>query len=238
MSMLVTFTQASAEEIYQRNEWNGFIREPHLSSRLLNRQIKYAMHKLQRDIMKVVLDGLEKQMRSKCKDAWTPTFCTILLLCFCMEGVQTSAETYVISDLQRFEGNARYNQEDSFSACQNLDWYPYQQTTSLFHEIFRTHKAKDDFNPFRSISEGTLTGLNEAEDELAKSVYSTISSCKHPRCKDAGTSTKIIGPDIVQLSKNSILVTPGARVHLTDIRANNTGRLASKFLLSFFSAPT
>jgi hypothetical protein len=197
MGMLVTFTEASGDEVHQKLEWEGIPRAPHLSSRLLNRQIKYAMHKLQREITREVLDGLEKLMRSRTRDAWGPTFCTILLLCFCIEGIQTAAETFIVCDIEKSQidfQTAKFNQEHCFTACKNLDTYPYQQTTTLFNEIFRTQRRREAFNPLRSLRESAITGLEGPADLMAQSIFSTFDSCKHPNstnCNELPLKTQV-----------------------------------------------
>jgi hypothetical protein len=178
MSAQVTFSEGSAWKVLQSVQTFGTPLEPFLSSRLLNRQIKYVMHKLHREITKEVLDGLEKSMRQRTKDSWGPSLCTILLLSLCIEDLQTAADTFVVCDIRKStnEGIASsYTREQSNAACQALDKYPFQQCTKLFHDIYRSHKesgrAKEGgFNPFRSLSLHQETALDKETDAMARSI--------------------------------------------------------------------
>lgn len=173
----VTFLEESARKVHRTVQASGIPLEPFLSSRLLNRQMKYVMYKLQREILREVLDGLEKSVRQRTKDSWGPSLCTILLLSLCIENLQTAADTFVVYDIQKAirEGFVSYfSREQSSAACLALENHPFEQYTRLFHDIYRTHKesggAKEGgFNPFRLIESNKETGLDKATDEMARS---------------------------------------------------------------------
>lgn len=154
MSRLITFSEDSAARVAEKLGGFPF---PYLSSRLLNRQIKYAMHKLHHELTKEVLEGLEKSMRAKSKDSWGPSFCTILILCLCIEDLQIAADTFVVCDLEKDGLLANLTRRDSFTACSVAEEYPYQRCTKLFHDIYRSHRqaggrTKDGaFNPIKSV---------------------------------------------------------------------------------------
>lgn len=190
MGRLITFTEESAKTVYPIVEYYGAPRAEYLSSRLLNRQIKFAMHTLHRETTKKVLEELERLMRTRKKDGWGPSFCAILLLCFCIESLQTAAETYVICDLSRC-GRVGIMPEcslrQSFVACQTLDEYPFQRTTKLFHDIFQTHRTRQGFNPFQSLSAGMLTALDPPTNAMAEGIYNTLQT--HCRYKYSGRSS-------------------------------------------------
>jgi hypothetical protein len=189
MSRLVTFSDETADEIHQIVSPYGPPRERYYSSRLLSRQLKYTMHKLHREIMKEVLEGLEKSLRTRTKDSWGPSFCTILVLCLCIENLQTAADTFIVCDVQKSEDEgttSQYRREHSIAACQDLDSYPFQQSTRLFHDIYRSHRsnreaggAKDGFNPLRLAQNGEATGLDEATNAMITHVLWVI----HENCK-------------------------------------------------------
>jgi hypothetical protein len=178
MAQLLTFSDETAEMVHQIVHPYGAQRDQHLSSRLLSRQIKYAMHKLHRDILKDVLEGLEKSMRARTKDTWGASFCTILLLAVCIEGLQTAADTFVVCDIEKSSRagiSSQYSREKSFEACQNLDDYPFHQSTRLFHDIYRSHKdsnsgGKEGFNPLRSLPAGVERDLDAPTREMVKEI--------------------------------------------------------------------
>ena len=118
-------------------------------------------------------------MRSRTKDFWGPSFCAILLLCLCIEGLQTAADIFVVCDAEksRRDGIAsRHNRGESFMACQALDEFPFEKTKKLFHDIYRSHKESNGgareggFNPFRSFQAGVDTGLDRGTLEMVKSI--------------------------------------------------------------------
>jgi hypothetical protein len=194
MSRILTFTEESASSVYQNVPPRGGPLEPYLSSRLLSRQVKYAMHKLHREITMDVLEGLEKSMRSRTRDSWGPSFCAILMLCLCIDGLQIAADTFIVCDWEkcRREGvESQYIRNQSVEACQALDEYPFQQCTRLFHDIYRSHKEgnggerKEGFNPLRCLREVDATiGLDQATDHMVRSILSII----HVQCKFAFSS--------------------------------------------------
>ena len=185
MGCLVTFTEKSARELYRRLAPEA-TREPYLSSRLLNRQIKYVMHKLHREITLKVLEDLERSLRSRTKDSWGPSFCTILILCLCIEGLQTAADVIVVCDMAEKGEAATYNRNQSFNACEELDEYPFRQCKKLFHDIYRSHKdgssgGRGDkaFNPLKMAAEEDKMGLDLTTEGMVRSIYGVVcSSCE------------------------------------------------------------
>lgn len=161
-----------------------------LSSRLLNRQVKYVMHILQQEICKDVLEGLEKSFKSQAKrDSWGVSFCVLLVLCMCIEELQSAADTFVSCDMLKEGKNSLYNRNQSAEACAALEEYPYQQCTRLFHDVYRSQRAgmggpsrESVFNPFRDLKDGNDSGLDKTTNELASKIYDMVScSCEFPK---------------------------------------------------------
>lgn len=188
MARLITFSTESAAEVHQIIDPHSGPRGRYISSRLLNRQIKYAVHMLHREILRDVLERLEKSMRTRTRDSWGRSFCTILLLSLCMEGLQTAADTFVVCDIQKSnsEGTtSQYSRQQSLTVCQTLEDYPFQQSTHLFHDIYRSHReshggAREGFNPLRSLRAGLATSLDEPTDAMIKQINRILyRSCKY-----------------------------------------------------------
>ena len=154
--------------------------EPDLSSRLLNRQLKAVIHKLHRDLTVSVLGDLEKAMRTRTEDAWGPSLATILILCLCMEGLQTAADTYVVSDLLKEGTASKYTRKQSSKVCWQLEDYPFEQCRMLFHEIYKSHKdGSVAFNPLRAVWEGRETRLDRKTDAMVRSTCGLLQEhCK------------------------------------------------------------
>ncbi|KUJ15459.1 uncharacterized protein LY89DRAFT_783598 [Mollisia scopiformis] len=225
MSTLITFSEESAEKVSRSIRNYDALLEPYLSSRLLNRQIKYVMHKLHRELTIEVLEGLERSLRARTKDSWGPSFCTILILCLCIEDLQIAADTMVVCDMLKKGNESQYTRDQSYQVCLALDEYPFSQCKRLFHDIYKSHKEANGgareggFNPLRSVHEKTSTGLDATTDAMVKSVYGVVEESYD---------------EMVELSKRIATIEFGYTVKPKDIKTNNTGRLASDFLRSFF----
>lgn len=186
---MLTLTEESKFEVYQRVEQIGAPPGEYLTSRLLNRQIKYVMHLLHREIYQSVLEGLEKSLKSNTKkDSWGVSFCTLLLLCLCIEELQTAADTFVMSDIRRDGIFSAHTRNESSDACTALEEYPFQQCTQLFHDVYRSRRevkvgggSRDGLNPFRDLADRKKSLMSdEATERMVKEVYDLIyNSRKH-----------------------------------------------------------
>ncbi len=188
MGCLVTFTDRSASELY-RKVVPGLAPQAYLSARLLNRHIKYVMHKLHRDITIQVLGDLERSLRSRTKDSWGPSFCAILMLCLCIEGLQTAADVMVVCDMREKGDEASYNRNQSRKACEKLDEYPFRQCTKLFHDIYRSHKdgsggGRGDkaFNPLKMAADAGKMELDLKTERMVRLIHKVVfRSCEYIR---------------------------------------------------------
>ncbi|PVH78181.1 hypothetical protein DL98DRAFT_516856 [Cadophora sp. DSE1049] len=224
MGSLLTFTPSSVESIYRRLGRQPNRSESFHSSRLLSRQVKHIMHKLHRETTAVVLESLEKSLRGRTKDYWGPSFCAILVLCLCMENLQTAADTLVVCDMQKTKGREGFVRAQSQDACQLLEDLPLAQCNRLLHEIYRSHKEgtggarEAGFNPLRALHHGEETGLDGRANEMIHEVYGVMFNNWE---------------EMLELAERGPLVGTDDKVHPGDIRPHNTGRLVSKFLKSF-----
>ncbi|KAL3428254.1 fungal Zn binuclear cluster domain containing protein [Phlyctema vagabunda] len=228
ISHVVTFSKESASEVLETAGAYAYCSpsEPYLSSRLLNRQVKYGMHKLHRELTREVLEGLEKSMRTKSRDSWGPSLCVLLVLALCIENTQIAADTFVVCDLDNDDdAPSGYNRGHSFNACVALEEYPFQQCTRLFHDIYRSHKegtrAKDSaFNPFKADCEVDVrAGWDRETNMMVLEMRELIYACEM---------------ELEYLSQRPAFITQDTQIPPDLIRLNNTGRLVSQFLLSFF----
>jgi hypothetical protein len=231
MRRVVTFMDESVKRIYQTmgSFESDEELESYLSSRLLNRQIKYVIYKIQQELTASVLEGLEKLLRSRARDSWAPSFCTILVLSLCIEHIETAADIFVVCDIAK-EANggfqSEYRRDQSSEACSELDNYPFRQCTQLFHDIFKSHReynggGKEAFNPLMSdVKMDENSGWDQATREMILSIRQII------RESDG---------EMIRLANNPTFLNSDFTVTPDSIKANNTGRLVSKFLKSFYS---
>lgn len=184
MSSMLTLTEDSKSEVNQKVEQIGAPPGEYLTSRLLNRQIKCVMHLVHREIYQSVLEGLEKSLKSNTKkDSWGASFCTLLLLCLCIEDLQTAADTFVMSQIHSDGIFSIHTRDESSDACTALEEYPFQQCVRLFHDVYRSRRevkvgrgsSRDGLNPFRDLAGNKKSLLSdESTEEMVKEVYDLI----------------------------------------------------------------
>ena len=180
MGSLVTFTSDSAEKVYAKSPNYNVPPEPFLSSRLLNRQLKCVMHRLHIELTREVLEGLEKSLRSRTRDAWGPSFAAILVLSLCIEGLQTAADTFVVCDLIKEGQASKLQREMSAEACNEVEEYPFEKCVRLFHEIYKSGRVGNaggrerGFNPLRAPGDDREMGLDLPTELMARSMYCLI----------------------------------------------------------------
>ena len=186
-------------------------------------------------------------MRSRTKDAWGPSFCAILVLCLCIEGLQTAADIFVVCDKIKEGNKSGYGREQSRAACEAVEEYPYERCTRLFHEIFKTRKEgnggarEGGFNPLRAVQSESETGLDPKTELMVRSIYCMVYNARKlkPRVEIyRREADEDEGDDLQHLSERETLLNYGHDVDPKDIKINNTGRLAAKFLMSFFAKET
>jgi hypothetical protein len=242
MGSLVTFTSDSAVKVYANSPNYNVPPEPFLSSRLLNRQLKFVMHRLHIEFTREVLEGLEKSLRSRTRDAWGPSFAVILVLCLCIEGLQTAADTFVVCDLIKEGQASEVRREMSAEACREVEEYPFERCKRLFHEIYKSGRVgngggrEGGYNPLRALGDEREIEMDPPTELMARSMYSLVyNSRKSVGQVENGMNADEIIDDILQeLSERPRLLNLRDEINPKDIKINSTGRLAAKFLMSFF----
>jgi hypothetical protein len=180
MGVLVTFTKESAIQISETIEVFGSkipMSQPFLSSRILNRQIKIAMNMLKQDVTNSVLVELERTMKTRTRDNWGPSFCTILILSLCIENLQTAADTLVVTDIRKSLSDnlqPNFSRAQSSRACQNLERYPYQKFTELFHAIYKSSKDSNSGGKDKGFNPICNRAVRDELDEPTKVLVQTI----------------------------------------------------------------
>jgi len=122
--------------------WNSDLISP-----LLNRQIKFAMHKLRVETTKDIFDDFEKQLKTRKKEVWATCFSVIVILCMCMEEAQIAVNLLFVHK-RTYEPKEVPPTKEVMDIYRNLDDYPFRHLTELFHATFKTQK-KSLYNPIR-----------------------------------------------------------------------------------------
>ncbi len=172
-----------------------------IPSPLLNRQIKYVMHLLLREMTRKVLSQLEKELRTKSKRTWASSFCTILLLCICVEEVQIAIDGFSVYCLSQPEKVNPLSRDIGLGLARQLDDRLIADCKSLFHSIYRTHngppgsKNEKSFNPIRD------QFVVDDKEPWTKELYGLVEDV-HEILETYGRSS------IFLLSKGSLLTIP------------------------------
>jgi hypothetical protein len=129
--------------------------DSNIISRLLNRQIKSAMHALRREVMKEVLEELEKELRARSKAMWATCFCVTLILCICIEEAQTAMDAFTMHTRVHGVESDAPSSEATIETCRKLDDLLFGHLLELFHAGYKTHdtskqcKGGRAYNPIR-----------------------------------------------------------------------------------------
>jgi len=113
------------------------------------------MHSLLRDLTQDVLRDLEKKLMKRTEASWAPCFCTILILCICVEEVQASIDGFAVHSSKKKAGEGAISREDSIGISRRLDDLLFADCKVLFHGIYRSGKGSSGqknetvFNPIR-----------------------------------------------------------------------------------------
>jgi len=188
--MLPTFSKESSLKISQHLPKDWLSQGPFFTSKLLNRQIKFCMNRLHRELMKEVLKHLERSIRSRSKDSWGASFCTILILCLCIEILQSAVETLVVCENRRespdLKNSCNYSRIQSAKAfIGDLEQYPYRKCKELFRDVYGLHNTRfrdyesSGFNPLQACMRGQTTGLDPPTNSMVKAICDLVNdSCK------------------------------------------------------------
>lgn len=152
-------------------------------SRLLNRQIKSAMHALRRELMREVLDELERELRTKGKEAWATCFCVASILCICVEDAQTAMDAFTMHTRVHGAERESPSSEATIQSCRKLEDLLFRHLLNLFHGIYKTHqscKAQNGgrvYNPIRDRPEtDTKNGSDHGSTDLIIEIRQVIAN--------------------------------------------------------------
>ena len=146
--------------------------DPYPFSKLLNLQIKFILFRIAQELAYEILAGLEKILRSRTKDSWPVSLCTILLLCMCIEEIRV--RQIRSAGIDHFNGKEPSTENLGIEACRTLENSSLKAITGIFHDIYKTNRSPADggareggFNPLRqALADGG--DLNFGLDEAAR----------------------------------------------------------------------
>jgi len=200
------------------------------SSRLLGRQLKFAMHLLHMELNGVVLKKLHDTLKggSKGETSWVESFGAIIILALCGEEQQVSIADWIELRLSgqlkglRVEGNWKKEREKEWERNKRLDEM-ISTFEGLFHDVFGSRKRGKGTNPVRDGEEvvgGRMgRGVVEMVGKVRREVLEGVEREEMEALKQP-----IYNTDVETYMNERI-----------DLADRNPGRLASGFLSSFVS---
>jgi hypothetical protein len=154
--ILITFEDPS--EITAAFPEYGLGVENFLSSRLLNRQVKEAMHSVLRAEKHRLLIDLEQGLKEGVNDkmAWVRHLCVMLLVCTWIEDVEVAADAFLYNIGAREGGNFDTVRTESRVVGEDLE-KTFFNLVGIFHNMSKTRRdpksrSKADvvtFNPIK-----------------------------------------------------------------------------------------
>ncbi|KAK1536885.1 uncharacterized protein CCOS01_02205 [Colletotrichum costaricense] len=198
---------------------------PWVTPRVVNRQIKAVIDELLMRDMQHLFESFSKLLKPKSKQEWAPCMASFLVLCLFMESVETSADNFVVALNEislRNHTPPEYKRQDALNINAAVENMPFKQFAYQFHQIYQTHSrdtANKPFNPMLDNSWAQQGDLDGPAIEMVLGLRNLI----HQN-----------GKELEGLADDPILSTDHEQHPFPrDVAANYTGRLVSKFLLSF-----
>lgn len=189
MGRTVKFTDKTADKVAST------LRQPiprryenSLISKLLNRQIKSAMHCLLRDLTREVLEELEKDLKTRSKAVWATSFCVISIICICIEDVQVAINGLIMDMKVNSSESHIPSSKECIETCRKLDDIPFEHAVRLFHGIYKTQKAPSTYRNdhiYNPIRDGARIDFKEDLDQESADLVNDVRKilrdhCEHP----------------------------------------------------------
>ena len=137
----------------------------HTSSRFLNRELKFLLSTLHKDLMQDLLKSVHQRLRVSDKPAWTTIFAALLTLSMIGESMQACVR--LKEDVDKRAGLVT-EYDDKVSASQSLINEAFKFLQQSYHQRFRTH-GRNPYNPIQSVSDRSTMG-DVPSQELAATV--------------------------------------------------------------------
>ncbi|KAL8810912.1 MAG: hypothetical protein Q9200_002214 [Gallowayella weberi] len=148
MTHSLTLVEDTKDTVYEQL-WNppGEKFGHHTCARLVNKQFKFLLSPLHRDLLKNVLNKVQQNLRSsdKKKVFWAPLFACMVILAMTIETLQVSVRCKEQTDKQ--EGTIDQDDKTADKAIAEMD-DRYDFLKNLFHQGYRTLQPKG-LNPLR-----------------------------------------------------------------------------------------
>ncbi|CAK7268466.1 hypothetical protein SEPCBS119000_003073 [Sporothrix epigloea] len=232
------------------------------TSRLLNRQIKAILDELMQEEVDKLFRMFARELKPKARMAWATCLAAFLVFCLFMEATGLSIDYFVITENQidvdnKLRMNPSSSRAVSVKLSRELENLPFRQFALQFHNIYQTHQlaptsiVSSSTAASSSTSSPSSTGSNLAS-ALTGGAATPVKASFNPLVDDApllaGDLDKHARELVTQLRAllsgdswaeldfltfDLLIDSVDSHPYPRDISLNYTGRLCSKFLLSF-----
>ncbi|PHH64699.1 hypothetical protein CDD81_4140 [Ophiocordyceps australis] len=209
-------TLLSSGLVPQNTQW--------VTSRVLTRQIKSLVDELLIDTMQQLFDLFSRSLKPKCRREWAPCTAAFLVLCLFMEAVETTAESFVASQLQvdaRNHSSPVYGPDFALRVCRELENMPFKQFAYQFHNTYQTHSKDVNTTSFNPLFDNHGLDNHHLEGPDLEMIQGLRELLRGEYWQDL----QFLADDDIVLNKPDSFPIDPSYIY--------TGRLVSKFLLSF-----
>ena len=216
---------------------------PWVTPRVLNRQIKAIIDEITLKETASLFDHFSKALKPKSRKSWAPCLAAFLVLCLFMEGVETAGDNFVISQAEinlKKQFAPEFERQQALNVNQEIERLPFRQFAYQFHQIYQTHSKDASMRPFNPLVDEAEQGdLDAPAMEMVNCLRQFL---QPPSCKltslarnveDGEANSSTPGDELDFLTADPILPNQESHPFPRDVSINYTGRLVSKFLLSF-----
>ncbi|KAK8138341.1 hypothetical protein PG984_001721 [Apiospora sp. TS-2023a] len=202
---------------------------PWVTPRLLNRQVKAMLDEHLLKEVTALFEGFSKSLKPKSRTGWAPCLAAFLVLCLFMESVETAADVFVVSQNEVDLRNRAvpgtplsFKRAFARAICRDIDNMPFKQFAYQFHQIYQTHSRDASTKPYNPLLDDSFAEqgeLDAASLELVTTLRELLRGESYYEL-----DFLVADPDLPNEESH-----PYPR----NVSINYTGRLVSRFLLSF-----
>ncbi|ATY64495.1 Fungal transcriptional regulatory [Cordyceps militaris] len=198
---------------------------PWVTPRVLARQVKSLADEMCMREMQQLFELFTKALKPKYRKEWAPSLAAFLVLCLYMEAVETTTDNFVISQnaVNRKNNDApSFKRSFALDMCREVENMPFKQFAYQFHHIYQTHSKDPNTKPFNPLFDDSFA----AQSELDRPALELVAQLQD---LFQGEDWQ----DMQFLADDELLLNRGDNPASIDTSYLYTGRLVSKFLLSF-----
>ena len=246
MTRHLCLTQESTAELVNASviPRNALVMTPRVAAR----QIKAVVDEMLAKDMQTLFENFSKSLKPKSKREWAPCLASFLVLCLFIEAIETAAYNFVITcnEISMRENRVpEFNRKQALDVNQDVENLPFKQFAYQFHQIYQTHSRDMSAKPYNPLVDDSQLDFEGADHPAAvlkmtqqlRDMIRDGEPCKSTWTLDPdgiGLTVCFTGKELDFLTADPILKERReAHPFPRDVSLTYTGRLISRFLLSF-----